>query len=142
MNKIVKTFSGTNSKNKNDYFGKHRTKPTVFSVKHFGKCYKSGHITHHCDNSHLPAGPVEYTVEDWLDKTRDTLSATAREGATRCIASINFVSLSLNVLLGMGTSTMQLVVELFVLPPDESSSSKSPGTRSRTGGGEGSKKGL
>ena len=59
ISKVEKAF-GKDRQQANVHFTKHKTKPTVFSVIHF-------------------AGAVEYIVEGWLDKNRDTMSPTMRQ---------------------------------------------------------------
>lgn len=58
VNKIDKAF-GAGRKDTNPHFVKNKIKPAYFTVKHF-------------------AGDVEYFVDGWLDKNRDTLSQTLR----------------------------------------------------------------
>lgn len=59
ISKVEKAF-GKNRAQANPHFAKHKTKPTIFSVTHF-------------------AGAVEYAVEGWLDKNRDTMSPTLKQ---------------------------------------------------------------
>jgi len=59
ISKVEKAF-GKNRTQANVHFVKHKTKPTVFSVIHF-------------------AGSVDYAVEGWLDKNRDTMSPTLKQ---------------------------------------------------------------
>jgi myosin heavy subunit len=59
INKVDQTF-GKGKKNENLYFAKHKTKAELFAVRHF-------------------AGAVEYTVTNFLDKNRDSLSQTTAE---------------------------------------------------------------
>jgi hypothetical protein len=69
-NKIGKQFGNERSSTHNKFYTKHRTQPQLFSVKHF-------------------AGPVEYTVKDWLEKNKDTLSATSQQ--TMCKSTLQLV---------------------------------------------------
>lgn len=62
VNKIDKAF-GAGRKDANPHFVKNKIKPAYFTVKHF-------------------AGNVEYFVDGWLDKNRDTLSQTLRTTMT------------------------------------------------------------
>eukprot|EP00605_Chrysophyceae_sp_TOSAG23-4_P002422 GSChrysophyteH1.ASY1.ANO1.2681.1 assembled CDS len=59
LGKIEKTFGKGRSK-ENPHFTKSKLKPANFSVDHF-------------------AGSVEYVVEGWLDKNRDTMSQSLKE---------------------------------------------------------------
>jgi len=79
-NKIEQAF-GKNRSNENPFFSKHKTRPEAFTVHHF-------------------AGPVEYLVTNFLDKNKDTLSATLHEVAA--------------------LSELSLVADLFATEPDDS----------------------
>lgn len=59
INKLDGTFSA-NKSNENRFFIKSKTQPLIFTVCHF-------------------AGPVEYNTTNFLDKNKDTLSATLQE---------------------------------------------------------------
>ena len=59
ISKVEKSF-GKGRAQANVHFVKHKTKPTIFSVNHF-------------------AGAVEYSVDGWLDKNRDTMSPTLKQ---------------------------------------------------------------
>jgi hypothetical protein len=71
VNKITKMVAHTSSCDNNtlrrpvsSYFVKHKMRPLEFTVLHF-------------------AGPVAYTCDGWLVKSRDTLSATCRDMMSR-----------------------------------------------------------
>lgn len=78
-NKIDQAF-GKDRPSENAFFSKHKTRPEAFTVHHF-------------------AGPVEYVVANFLDKNKDSLSATLHE-----VASM---------------SEIPLVADLFAGDPDE-----------------------
>jgi myosin heavy subunit len=79
--KISQSF-GPNRPNENSFFAKHKTRPEAFTVHHF-------------------AGPVEYVVTNFLDKNKDSLSATLHEVAAM--------------------SEIPLVADLFAGEPDDAS---------------------
>lgn len=79
--KIENTF-GKNKSGENRFFTKHKTKPEAFTVHHF-------------------AGPVEYVTYGFLDKNKDSLSATLHEV--------------------MALSTFNLVAELFATDTGDAS---------------------
>lgn len=79
--KISQSF-GPNRPNENIFFSKHKTRPEAFTVHHF-------------------AGPVEYVVTNFLDKNKDSLSATLQEVAAM--------------------SEIPLVADLFAGEPDDPS---------------------
>jgi myosin heavy subunit len=78
VNKIDKAF-GAGRKDTNPHFVKNKIKPAYFTVKHF-------------------AGDVEYFVDGWLDKNRDTLSQTLKttmfESSNALVSSLFTISVT------------------------------------------------
>ena len=96
VNKIEKAF-GVGRKDMNPHFSKNKIKPAFFSVKHF-------------------AGNVEYFVDGWLDKNRDTLSQTLNQT--------------------MSESALDLVLTLFTSTSFSEPAKGSTGATKRTLGGQ------
>ena len=85
-NKITQAFSSSNPKTGNPFFEKNKTKPEVFSVKHF-------------------AGAVEYNVTNFLEKNKDTLSQTLREVAAMSTLPLVSELFPVEVAAGRGRKT-------------------------------------